>query len=277
MGILNLTPDSFSDGGLFQQTSNCSEIEPSPVLQRIQKIAEEGACIADIGAESTRPGAREISAEEELARLRPFLENLRSTQIALPLSLDTYKAPVARVALEAGVEIINDIWGLQGDPNMASTIADFGAAVVIMHNSRNTRHSQHLITEITDSLKKSVTIALRAGIAEHSIVLDPGIGFGKSPEQSLMVLQHLASFNTLGFPVLLGASRKSVIGHVLNLPVEQRLEGTLATTAHAHAAGISLVRVHDVAANARLLQMLHAIKPAGDQAQSLLSASESSA
>lgn len=253
MGILNATPDSFSDGGL---------ITPDSIYHAAQAQHSEGAAIVDIGAESTRPGASEVDASEELQRLNPLLKHLKHTPAPFPLSIDTYKAPVAKAALEAGFAMVNDIWGLRQDPEIAEVVADYQAGIVLMHNSRDTQHSDKLIDEVLDSLKSSIDIALSAGISQQSIMIDPGIGFGKSPAQSLQVLKHLNRFHELGFPVLLGASRKSVIGETLQLPVDQRIEGTLATTALAASAELAMVRVHDVTANARLLKMLAAVRQA---------------
>lgn len=253
MGIINATPDSFSDGGFVATDS---------LMQAAQTQHIEGAAIVDIGAESTRPGAKEVSADEELQRLTPLLEHLTKSLAPFPLSIDTYKTSVASAALKAGFAIVNDIWGLRQNADIAAVVADYQAGIILMHNSRDTQHSDKIIDEILDSLKGSIGSALAAGISEQSIMIDPGIGFGKSPSQSLQVLKHLNRFHELGFPVLLGASRKSVIGETLQLPVDQRLEGTLATTALAASAKLAMVRVHDVAANVRLLKMLAAVENA---------------
>jgi len=250
MGILNLTPDSFFDGGRNDS--------PAAAEARARQIETEGADWIDLGAESTRPGAVPVSEAEELRRLLPVIDRVRSA-CGLPISVDTTKASVAKAALAAGATWINDIWGLQGDTNMAEVIAQAGASVVIMHNRRGTDYPDGLIATIGRFFEVSLGIAARAGIARDRIVLDPGIGFGKAPAQNLAVLRALAEFKRFGQPLLLGASRKSVIGHVLNLPPAERLEGSLATTVAAVAAGFDVVRVHDVQAHVRTARTADAI------------------
>ena len=250
MGILNLTPDSFSDGGLF--------VQPVTALARAKAMSAEGAALIDLGAESSRPGAVEISAEEELARLLPPLRAI-ATACDIMLSVDTYKAQVADQALAHGADIINDIWGLQRDLDMACTIAKHGAGVVIMHNQTGTEYAGDIVQEICAFFQKSIQIAQDAGIDTKKIILDPGIGFGKTTGQNLEVLARLSEFKVLGFPLLLGTSRKSVVGNTLNLPVAERLEGTLATSVHGLIHGASIFRVHDVQANLRALAMAQAI------------------
>lgn len=245
MGILNITPDSFSDGGRF--------FNSEAAIIQTGRLIKEGADIIDIGAESTRPGYSGISAEEEWNRLEPILKVLRE-DCPVPISVDTQKAAVAEKALDYGVQIINDIWGLQKDPDMAKVIGLHQAAVVIMHNRDNTEY-RNLTSEILEFFERSIKIALRNGIKENQIMLDPGIGFGKTTEQNIEVLSRLDEFKILGLPLLLGVSRKSVIGKTLNLPVEQRLEPTLALGVLGVAAGVEILRVHDVLENKKAVLM----------------------
>ncbi|MCW2277069.1 dihydropteroate synthase [Heliophilum fasciatum] len=253
MGILNLTPDSFSDGGSYPTVRDA--------LLRMEAMVAEGADVIDIGAESTRPHHRPLSAEEEMERLLPFLREL-VVNCPVPVSVDTYKAKTAKWALEAGAHIINDIWGLQYDDEMAAVAAHYGAPVVVMHNRRE-REAGDVMRAILAFFDHSVQRAIDAGLPEEAIILDPGVGFGKTHEENLAVLDRLGELRVMGKPVLLGASRKSVIGNTLDLPVEQRLEGTLATTALAAARGVDLVRVHDVQANRRVATMIDAIVRTG--------------
>lgn len=250
MGILNVTPDSFSDGG------NYLEIEKAVVHAR--KMVFEGADIIDIGGESTRPGAKEVLAKIELNRVLPLVSRLVK-EIDVPISVDTYKAEVAEKVLEAGAHIINDVWGLQRDPNMASVIAKYNVPVVIMHNQRGTEYEKDILDSIKDFLEKSIEIALEAGIKKGNIILDPGIGFGKNFEQNIQVIARLGELNDLGYPILLGASRKSMIGRILDLPPEERVEGTLATTVMGIIQGIDIIRVHDVIPNLRTVMVADAI------------------
>ena len=257
MGIINVTPDSFSGDGLGSDV-------PAIVDQAL-RFQEKGADFLDVGAESTRPGHRPIEAGEELSRLIPALEAIAST-VALPISVDTYKAPVARQALNAGATIINDIWGLKADPPLAALAADAGAGIILMHNQHN-REYQSVLEDVTASLESSADAAQAAGVPASNIILDPGIGFGKTPDHNLEVLRGLAGIRALGFPVLVGTSRKSTIGLVLDLPVEDRLEGTAATVALSIANGADIVRVHDVREMTRVCRMTDAIvrgwRPAG--------------
>ncbi|WP_309397987.1 dihydropteroate synthase [Cerasicoccus maritimus] len=250
MGILNVTPDSFSDGGQFATPLNA--------LGQAQAMVREGADLIDVGAESTRPGAETISAEEEIDRLLPVLEALEEV-LETPISVDTYKASVARKALEAGAHIINDIWGFQHDPDMAATVAEFGAGAVLMHNGRGAEYTGDIVDEVKRFLEHSINLALHAGVDKSRIVLDPGIGFGKSVEQNLTLMRRLGELRSLGFPILLGASRKSVIGKTLDLDVDQRLEGTLATSVVGVQQGADIIRVHDLQANQRAIRMADAI------------------
>jgi dihydropteroate synthase len=251
MGILNVTPDSFSDGGKFDRLENA--------LTQAYRMTEEGADIIDIGGESTRPGHKPVPAEEELQRVMPVINQLKKDHsFKTPLSIDTYKAPVAEEALNAGVEMLNDVWGLKEDSAISEVAARFGIPVCLMHNKKNTDYQQ-LIPDIIGEIEASIEIAHQAGIADKMIILDPGIGFGKNLQQNLEVMKHLPVLRSLGYPILLGTSRKSMIGKILDLPVEQRLEGTAATVAYGISAGVDIVRVHDVMAMRRVAVMSDAM------------------
>ncbi len=249
MGILNVTPDSFSDGGKYSNLD--------AARKRAEQMVKEGAAILDIGGESTRPGYEKITDEEEIARITPVIEVLKK-ELDVPISVDTYKSKVAKVAIEAGADLINDIWGLKSDSEMARVISSSKVACCLMHNRDNTEYN-NFVSDLLKDLRESVDIALKAGIRDNKIILDPGIGFAKSYEQNLMAIKHLARLEQLGYPILLGSSRKSVIGLTLDLPSEDRLEGTLATTALAVNSGCSFVRVHDVKENVRVVRMVEAI------------------
>lgn len=249
MGILNLTPDSFSDGGRYNR--------PEEGLRRAEEMIAEGADLIDVGGESTRPGAIRVSEEEEWRRVFPLLERLLP-RTEVPVSIDTYKSSIARRALEMGVRMINDVGGLKADPDMARVIADHDAAVVIMH-SRPAAEYRDLMADICQDLGESLEIAERAGIKPHRIILDPGIGFGKTAEHNLEVLCRLEELRSLGRPLLVGTSRKSFIGRVLDRPPGERREGTAATVALSIAAGADIVRVHDVREMAAVARMSDAI------------------
>jgi dihydropteroate synthase len=252
VGILNLTPDSFFDGGKFAAGESA--------LAQASRLVEDGAAIIDVGGQSTRPGYEEISDEEEIARVVPAITAL-VPRLPVPLSIDTYKPAVARAALQAGAHLINDIYGLQRNPELARLAAEFGCPVVVMHNDAAFREAPgDTIYKIKLFFERSREIAAQAGLAENLIVLDPGIGFGKTQEQNLEILARLSELKLLGFPLWLGASCKSVIGNVLGLPPDERLEGTLATTALAVWQGVEFIRVHDVRANARAAKMAAAIR-----------------
>jgi dihydropteroate synthase len=252
VGILNLTPDSFFDGGKFAAGESA--------IAQATRLVGEGAAIIDVGGQSTRPGYEEISDEEEIARVVPVIAAL-VPRLPVPISIDTYKPAVARAALQAGAHLINDIYGLQRNPELARIAAEFGCPMVVMHNDAAFRESPgDTIYKIKLFFDRSREIAASAGLAEDLIVLDPGIGFGKTHEQNLEILARLAELKALGFPLWLGASRKSVIGNVLGLPPDERLEGTLATTALAVWQGVEFIRVHDVCANARAAKMAAAIR-----------------
>lgn len=249
MGILNVTPDSFSDGGSFYY--------PEAALRHAVQMAGEGADIIDVGGESTRPGFTSLSAEDEIARIIPVVKSL-TQEANLLVSVDTYKAQTADAAIKAGAHMINDIWGLKYDRDMAAVIAGGGVTVCIMHN-RNDRDYKNLMEDVLRDLSKSIEIAKKAGIGDENIIIDPGIGFAKTYEQNLEVLRNLEMLKKLGYPILLGVSRKSVIGRTLGLDVHNRLEGTLAITAAGIMKGTDIVRVHDVLQNARAAAMIDAI------------------
>ena len=250
MGILNVTPDSFSDGGNFNKID--------VAIKHAKKMIEDGADIIDIGGESTRPGHKYVEAEEEIKRVIPVIKELKK-EINVPISVDTYKASVANEALKLGVEMINDVWGLKRDKDMANTISKYDAYVCIMHNQDGTNYDKDIIESMKESLKESIDIAIKAGIKNEKIILDPGIGFGKTFEQNLEVLRRLKELNDLGYPILLGTSRKSVIGNVLNVEPKERLEGTIATTVLGVRDGVDIVRVHDVKENLKAAKMADAI------------------
>ena len=250
MGILNVTPDSFSDGGQFN--------ELDVAVKHAKEMLEEGADIIDIGAESTRPGSKEVSAEQELDRLLPIIKKL-VVEVKAPLSIDTYKASVADECLKNGAHMINDVWGLQRDKDMAAVIAKHNVPVTIMHNQIGTEYTTDIVEEICRFLRNSINLALEAGIKPENIILDPGIGFGKTSGQNMEVMDRLDELNYLGYPVLLGTSRKSMIGKILDLPPEQRVEGTVATSVMGAIKGVDIVRVHDVVENYRALKVTDAI------------------
>jgi len=249
MGILNVTPDSFSDGGRYFNLEDA--------IDRAKRMVEEGVDIIDIGAESTRPQHEDVSAEEEWRRLEPVLKSLLE-HVSIPISIDTCKASVAAKALEAGAHIINDVWGLQKDPDMARVVGEYQVPVIVMHNQEGTTY-HHLMGDVLTFLRKSIELAEAHGLSGDQIIIDPGIGFGKTTEQNLEIMARLAEFRTLGHPVLLGTSRKSMIGKTLNQTVDERLEGTLATSVLGVVAGVDIIRVHDVQANCRAVQMADAI------------------
>lgn len=249
MGILNVTPDSFSDGGQYTTVERA--------VRHAVQMAEDGADIIDIGGESTRPGHRPVSAEEELARILPVIEAVRR-EVDLPLSVDTYKAEVARRALEAGAHIINDIWGFQADPAMAEVAAASGAAVVLMHNRKDEQYGD-FVRDVLQDLRRSVDVARRAGVPDDKIILDPGFGFAKSMDQHLLLMGRLGDVCALGYPVLLGTSRKRFIRHVLGVTTDDALEGTAATVALGIAQGCDIMRVHDVKQIKRVAAMCDAI------------------
>ncbi len=249
MGILNVTPDSFSDGGRYDDLDHA--------LQQAERMVEEGASILDVGGESTRPNHIKISSEEEIERVCPVIEALKQ-RFDVPVSLDTYKSDVAVAGIEAGADLLNDIWGLKWDGTMAKVIADAGIACCLMHNRRENVYND-LVEDVLNDLRECVDLALAAGIAKDKIMLDPGIGFAKDLDQNLSVMKHIGRIKELGYPILLGTSRKSMIGLTLDLPVSEREEGTLATSIIGLMEGCSVFRVHDVKTNMRGLRMAQAI------------------
>lgn len=268
MGILNITPDSFSGDGLMGQAQL---IETA--IQQARQFAADGADMVDIGGESTRPGSTPITVAEELARLIPVIQAVR-TAVDLPISVDTYRAAVAEQALSAGANWINDVWGLRMDADMARLAAAAGCPIVLMHNRskpKNVAQAERLgaryvgmeynalIADIKRELQESIELALAAGVHTGQIILDPGVGFGKTVEQNLQIIHQLDQFKTLGFPLLLGTSRKSFIGYTLDLPPDERVEGTAATVAIGIDRGADIVRVHDVKVMVRLARMVDKI------------------
>ena len=250
MGVINVTPDSFSGDGIGGDVQ--------AAVEQALRFEAEGADFIDVGAESTRPGHTAVSEAEELARLLPSLEAV-AARVDIPISVDTWKSGVARAAMDAGASIINDVWGLKADPAVASVAAETGAGLVLMHNQQGHEYSD-LLEDILRSLRESVATALDAGVTRDNIVVDPGIGFGKTADQNIEVLQELSRFRELGLPLLVGTSRKSTIGRLLGgLPPEERVEGTAATVALAIAGGADIVRVHDVREMKRVCQVSDAI------------------
>ncbi|MFL1676048.1 dihydropteroate synthase [Paenibacillus dendritiformis] len=250
MGILNVTPDSFSDGGRYNRVD--------AALRHAEEMLEAGADIIDIGGESTRPGHQPVGQEEELERVLPVIEALRRELPQAPISVDTYKAEVARQALEAGAHIINDIWGCKKEAEMAHVAARYGCPLILMHN-RPERRYDRFVEEVKADLLASVALAKAAGVKDDQIWLDPGIGFAKTGEDNLVLMSHLDELCALGYPVLLGTSRKKFIRDTLQLPVDDVVEGTAATVALGIAQGCQIVRVHDVASIARTARMCDAV------------------
>lgn len=250
MGVLNVTPDSFSDGGLY--------IEKDKAVTHARELEADGADILDIGGESTRPGYTKVSGEEELRRVLPVIQAV-TQQVNVPVSIDTYKAETARQALEAGATIINDIWGGKADPEMAKVAARYEVPIILMHNRVNADYTD-LLPDIIADLQESIAIARRAGVCDTQIILDPGIGFGKNYEQNLEVMANLQEITDLGYPVLLGTSRKGMIAQTLNLPKHDRVEGTGATVCLGIEKGCQIVRVHDVKPMKRMATMMDAMR-----------------
>ena len=249
MGILNVTPDSFSDGARYQSMD--------AALFQAEKMIREGAAIIDIGGESTRPGHEKITDEEETERVVPVIEAVKE-RFDVPVSLDTYKYAVAKAGLAAGADMINEIWGLKWDDRLAALLAENGAACCLMHNRKQADYQDYL-KDFMEDMRETLRIADAAGISREKIMLDPGVGFAKSCEQNLSIIRHLDILKEFGLPVLLGTSRKSVIGAVLDLPVDEREEGTMATTVIGRMKGAAVFRVHDVEKNYRAMKMAEAI------------------
>lgn len=254
MGILNVTPDSFSDGGRYDRLQNATV--------HARQMVADGADILDIGGESTRPGHEPVSAEEELGRVIPAIEAI-TQEIKVPISIDTYKAVVAEQAVKAGAAIINDVWGAKADPEIADVAAETGVPIILMHN-RDNRDYQNFIRDVLNDLYESIMIAKKAGVADSQIILDPGIGFAKDLAQNLEMMRHLDTLVSLGYPVLLGTSRKSMIGNVLDLPVTERMEGTGATVCYGIQKGCQIVRIHDVKEMHRMARMMDAMMGKGE-------------
>lgn len=250
MGILNVTPDSFSDGGRYQKMDQA--------LYHVEEMITGGMDIVDVGGESTRPGYTPVTAEEEEERVIPVIEAVKS-RFNIPISLDTCKAAVAKAGIEAGVDLINDIWGLKFDPALAEVIANENIACCLMHNRKEAVY-QNYMEEVLWDLEETLQIAHQAGIADDKIILDPGVGFGKTYEHNLEIIDRMEMLHSLGYPLLLGASRKSVVGNALNLPKEERVEGTLVTSVFAVLKRAMFVRVHDVKENVRAIRMAEAIR-----------------
>lgn len=249
MGILNVTPDSFFDGNSYTELDKA--------IRRAVAIQEEGADIIDIGGESTRPGYTMISSEEEIERVVPVIEAVRK-EIDLPISLDTYKADVAKAGINAGADLINDIWGLKFDEKMAGVIADADISCCLMHNRKDTDYKDFVSDTISD-FKECIVLADRAGIDREKIILDPGVGFAKDTDQNLKVIAALDKINELGYPVLLGVSRKSVVGNVLDIPKEERLIGTIALGVFGCLHNMMFLRVHDVKEHVQAVKMTEAV------------------
>lgn len=249
MGILNVTPDSFSDGGKFDNLD--------AALYHTEDMIREGADIVDIGGESTRPGHTVITEEEEIARVTPVIEAVKR-RFDIPVSIDTYKGKVTEAALQAGADLVNDIWGFKHDRKVAELTAKYQAACCLMHNRHEAVYGNFLEELVTD-MEECVRIAREAGVSEEKIMIDPGVGFGKTYEMNLEVIHHVDVLHRLGLPILLGTSRKSVIGLALDLPADQRVEGTLVTTVIGVMKSCAFVRVHDVKENKRAIQMTEAI------------------
>ncbi|CCZ90167.1 MAG: dihydropteroate synthase [Eubacterium sp.] len=249
MGILNVTPDSFSDGGSYTSIDKA--------MEQAEKMIQQGADIIDVGGESTRPGHVQIGDEEEIKRVVPVIREIKK-KFDIPVSIDTYKSVVAKAALEAGADLLNDIWGFRYDEKMAELAAEYDVPVCLMHNRDNLDYDDFM-EDVKKDLQISLDIAEKYGVKKENIMLDPGVGFGKTYEQNLMVMNHLEEIVDMGYPVLLGTSRKSVIGLTLDLPVDEREEGTLATSVLGAIKGCQFVRVHDVEKNVRALKMTDAI------------------
>jgi len=254
MGILNITPDSFSGDGLLAGPGSVVD----RAVAQARRMVSDGAEVLDIGGESTRPGHVVVDVEEQIARVAPVVAAVRSALPDVPISVDTTKAGVAAVALDAGADIVNDVWGVDGEAPMLELAAGRRTPVVLMHNRAEPVY-RDLIAEVLDDLRRAIDRAIRAGIGEASIIVDPGFGFGKTAAHNLLVLRELDRLRELGRPILVGTSRKSTLGKVLDLPADERLEATLATTALAIAAGADIIRVHDVRENVRAARMTDAI------------------
>lgn len=254
MGILNVTPDSFSDGGQFDQREKA--------VARVKEMVAQGADIIDIGGESTRPGHQPVSAEEEISRVIPVIKAI-AAEVDVPISIDTYKASTAEAAIEAGASIINDVWGAKREPAIAQVAAVKNVPIVLMHNRENRQYTSFIEDALND-LQESIAIAKEAGVSRDQIILDPGIGFVKSQKQNIEMMRNLDRLVHLGYPVLLATSRKSMIGNILDLPASERMEGTGATICYGIQKGCHIVRVHDVKEMARMAKMMDALVGKGE-------------
>lgn len=249
MGILNVTPDSFSDGGKYMKMDDA--------LSHVEEMIKEGMDIVDIGGESTRPGYEPISDEEEISRVVPVIERVKA-EFDIPISLDTYKSKVAKAGIDAGADMINDIWGLKHDEKLAEVIVQTGVPCCLVHNRKDADYKDYM-REILLDFEDSIELVRKAGIADDKIILDPGIGFGKTYENNLEIIRRLEVLHSFGYPIMLGTSRKSVIGRALDLPESERVEGTIVTTVFAVKKGAMFLRVHDVKENVRAIKMTRAI------------------
>nr|WP_138419971.1 dihydropteroate synthase [Aquibacillus sediminis] len=249
MGILNVTPDSFSDGGKYNQLDIA--------VEKAIELEKAGADMIDIGGESTRPGFEPVSEEEEIERVVPIIKAIKQA-VGVPLSIDTYKAETAKQALEAGVSIINDVWGAKYDPKMANVAANYQVPIILTHN-RNNRVYTSLIDDVIADLEESIDIVQKAGVKKENIILDPGIGFAKTADDNLMVMRQMEKIADMGYPILLGTSRKSMIGKVLDVPADQRDEGTGATVCYGITKGANIVRVHNVDLTVKMTKMMDAM------------------
>lgn len=255
MGIVNITPDSFSDGGKY------NTIEES--VNRAKALVQQGADIIDIGGETTKPGAQPVLLDDELERVIPLIKAVRKELDGTPISIDTYKAEVAKQSILAGADIINDVWRGIADPNMANVAAELEVPIILMHNRRNEEY-QSLISDMLDDLYESITMVKSAGVKKENIWIDPGLGFAKSFQDNLTVMSHLETFVSTGYPVVLGTSRKRFIGRVLDTKVDQRMEGSLATVCYGVQQGCQIIRVHDVLETVRVCRMMDAMLSAAN-------------
>ncbi|MEX6702951.1 dihydropteroate synthase [Peribacillus frigoritolerans] len=254
MGILNVTPDSFSDGGKYNRID--------AALKHAERMVNDGADILDVGGESTRPNYERISEEEEIERVAPIIEAI-SRNIEVPISVDTYKSRVAEAAVKAGAHILNDIWGGKADSLMPKVAAEYKVPIILMHNRGNMEYG-HFVRDVLQDLFESIMLVKDAGVKDENIILDPGIGFAKDLKLNLEMMRNLDKLVSLGYPVLLASSRKSMIGHVLDLPPSERMEGTAATICHGIQQGCQMVRVHDVKEMARTAKMMDALLGKGE-------------
>jgi dihydropteroate synthase len=253
MGILNTTPDSFSDGGKYNNIDQA--------IEHAKEMVKNGADIIDIGGESTRPGYTVISEEEEIERVVPIIEAI-SKHVSVPISIDTYKAKVAQSAIKAGAHIINDIWGAKADENMAAVAAEYNVPIILMHN-RHDRNYSFFTRDVLNDLYESINIVKQAGVRDDQIILDPGIGFAKDLNENILMMQNLGTLTALGYPVLLGTSKKSMIGQALDLPVNERMEGTGATVCYGIQKGCQIIRIHDVKEMSRMAKMMDVLMGKG--------------